>query len=242
MAWFGASGDALARALALPQVVALEVAGSTMDEAHRLAASGTPAGTLIVAERQDAGRGRSGKRWSSAPRAGLWLTLVERPSDARAIEVLSLRVGLRLARVLERWTDGPIRLKWPNDLFVDARKLAGVLIEARWRDQRPDWVAIGVGINLVQPPDQGEATTLRDAAPQEVLGELVPALRAAAFASGPLSDAECAEFATRDLALGRPLREPMAGTARGITTDGALLIESNGTLTPVRAGSLVFSP
>lgn len=242
MSWFGATGEALARALALPQVSAHEVVGSTMDEAHRLAAAGAPAGTLVLAERQDSGRGRSGKRWSSAPRAGIWATLVERPRDAKAVEVLSLRVGLRLARVLERWTDAPIRLKWPNDLFVDGRKLAGVLIEARWRDQRPDWVAIGVGINLEVPHDQGDAAALRDAAAPTVLGEMLPALRAAAFATGPLDENERAEFAHRDLAAGRTVREPLPGVARGITPDGALLIESNGTRTPVRAGSLVFSP
>lgn len=242
MSWFGATGEALARALSLPQVSALEVVGSTMDEAHRLAAAGAPAGTLVLAERQDSGRGRSGKRWSSAPRAGIWATLVERPRDAKAVEVLSLRVGLRLARVLERWTDAPIQLKWPNDLFVDGRKLAGVLIEARWRDQRPDWVAIGVGINLEVPHDQGDAAALRDAEAPTVLGEMLPALRAAAFATGPLDDTERAEFDARDLARGRAVREPLPGVARGITPDGALLIESNGTRTPVRAGSLVFSP
>lgn len=242
MSWFGASGEALARALSLPQVAALAAVGSTMDEAHRLAAAGAPAGTLVVAERQESGRGRGGKRWSSAPRAGIWVTLVERPRDAKAIEVLSLRVGLRLARVLERWTDAPITLKWPNDLYVGARKLAGVLIEARWRDQRPDWVAIGVGVNLAVPADQVDATALRADGAHEVLAELVPALRAAAFAAGPLSDDERAEFAARDLARGRAVTEPLAGVARGITADGALLIESNGSLTPARAGSLVFSP
>lgn len=242
MTWFGATGEALARAMSLPQVAAFEAVGSTMDEAHRLAAGGAPAGTLVVAECQDSGRGRGGKRWSSSPRAGIWATLIERPRDAKTIDVLSLRVGLRLARVLERWTAAPIALKWPNDLFVGDRKLAGVLIEARWRDQRPDWVAIGVGVNLEVPADQDGAAALRDADAAGVLAEMLPALRAAAFATGALSPEEQAEFARRDLAKGRALRAPLAGTARGITADGALLIESNGTLTPVRAGSLVFSP
>lgn len=242
MPWFGATGEALARSLSLPLVAAFEAVGSTMDEAHRLAADGAAGGTLVLAERQDSGRGRGGKRWSSSPRAGIWATLIERPRDAKAIEVLSLRVGLRLARVLERWTDAPIRLKWPNDLYVGDRKLAGVLIEARWREQRPDWVAIGVGVNLAVPSDQADAAALRDADAQDVLAELLPALRAAAFATGALGAGELEDFARRDLAVGRMLAEPMAGTARGITADGALLIESNGSLTPVRAGSLVFSP
>jgi BirA family biotin operon repressor/biotin-[acetyl-CoA-carboxylase] ligase len=241
VSWFGLSGDALARALELPRVEAREALSSTMDEAHALAAGGAPAGTLVLAELQTAGRGRGGKRWVSEPRAGIWATLIERPRDASGIEVLSLRVGLQLARVLTRWTESPIQLKWPNDLFVGQRKLAGVLIEARWRDQRPDWVAIGIGINLQVPPEQPESTALVQADASQVLGEVLPALRAAAFASGPLSDTELAEFSSRDYARDRSLLAPAPGLARGITAEGALLIESNGALSSHRAGSLVLS-
>lgn len=241
MSWFGHDGAVLAAALALPRVEALATVGSTMDAAHALASSGAPGGTLVLAEEQTGGRGRSGKQWSSAARAGIWATLIERPRDASGIEVLSLRVGLGLAAVLERWSEEEIQLKWPNDLFVAGRKLAGVLIEARWRDERPDWVAIGIGLNLRVPSDQNDATALAGGAPLAVLGEAVPAMRAAAFASGPLRDDELAAFARRDLANGRQLREPAAGTARGITAEGALLIESGGALTPWRSGSLVLS-
>jgi BirA family biotin operon repressor/biotin-[acetyl-CoA-carboxylase] ligase len=241
VSWFGLSGDALARALELPHVGAHTSLSSTMDEAHALAAGGAAAGTLVLAEVQTAGRGRGGKRWVSEPRAGIWASLIERPRDARGIEVLSLRVGLALARVLTRWTDAGIQLKWPNDLFVSGRKLAGVLIEARWRDQRPDWVAIGIGINLRVPDDHPEATALGHAEAGEVLGEVLPALRAAAFASGPLTESELREFSARDFARDRALLAPATGLARGITADGALLIESNGALSSHRAGSLVFS-
>lgn len=241
MSWFGSPGEALARALALPRVEAHASLSSTMDEAHALAAGGAAAGTLVLAELQTSGRGRSGKRWISDPRAGIWATIIERPRDASGIDVLSLRVGLNLAKVLSRWSESAIQLKWPNDLFVSGRKLAGVLIEARWRDQRPDWVAIGIGINLVVPADQPDATALLLADAKDVLGEMVPALRAAAFATGPLSERELAEFAARDFARDRRLVAPAAGLARGITADGALLIESNGAVTSYRAGSLVLS-
>lgn len=242
MSWFGFSGDALTRALELPRVEAHASLSSTMDEAHALAAGGAAAGTLVLAEVQTAGRGRGGKRWISEPCAGVWASLIERPRDASGIEVLSLRVGLALARVLTRWADTHIQLKWPNDLFVGGRKLAGVLIEARWRDQRPDWVAIGIGINLQVPADQPEATALVGAEAGAVLGEIVPAVRAAAFASGPLSELELRDFAARDFARDRALVAPAAGLARGITADGALVIESsNGALSSYRAGSLVLS-
>ena len=151
MTWFGHDGPSLARRLGLPRVEAYAALASTMDEAHQLAAVGAPAGTMVVAESQTRGRGREGRRWLSRPGAGLWVTMIERPSDAEAVAALSLRVGLALAPALEPWSDGAVALKWPNDLFVGEGKLAGVLVEARWRGDRPDWVAVGVGVNLVAP-------------------------------------------------------------------------------------------
>ncbi|MBK7906789.1 MAG: biotin--[acetyl-CoA-carboxylase] ligase [Gemmatimonadetes bacterium] len=240
MTWLGLDGVTLAARLGLPRVEAVGVLGSTMDAAHELAAGGAPAGTLVVAEEQSAGRGRGGRVWTSGPGAGLWMTLVERPRSADGIDVLSLRVGLRLAPVLERWTVAPIRLKWPNDLYVDRRKLAGVLIEARWRGAHPDWVAIGLGLNLVAPPDLAAAALL-GARAETVLAEVVPALRAAAFAHGPLSTGELAEFARRDLAMGQRVSSPAEGLVRGISSAGELLVETDSGITPHRAGSLVFA-
>jgi len=240
VSWFGHEGDALARALGLPRVVAVRQVDSTMDAAHAAAGEGAPAGTLIVAEEQRAGRGRSGKVWSSPARGGVWLTLIERPRDADGVEVLSLRIGVRLATVLERWTSAPITLKWPNDLFVGGLKLAGVLVEARWRQSRCDWVAIGLGVNLGHSALNAVAT-LGEADPSTVLAEVVPALRACAFATGPLRDDELAAFAARDLAFGRELTHPAAGTARGIAATGELLVETALGLTPFRGGSLVLA-
>ena len=240
MSWLGLDGVTLAARFGLPRVEAVGVLGSTMDAAHELAAGGAPAGTLVVAEEQSAGRGRGGRVWTSGPGAGLWMTLVERPRSADGIDVLSLRVGLRLAPVLERWTVAPIRLKWPNDLYVDRRKLAGVLIEARWRGAHPDWVAIGLGLNLVAPPDLA-AAALVGARAETVLAEVVPALRAAAFAHGPLSTGELAEFARRDLAMGQRVSSPAEGLVRGISSAGELLVETDSGITPHRAGSLVFA-
>lgn len=244
VSWLGHEGEALARELGLPRVEALRRVGSTMDAAHALAAEGALAGTLVIAEEQTAGRGRGGRSWTSVPRAGLWMTLIERPRDADALDVLSLRVGLHLAPVLERWTRGAVALKWPNDFYVGHRKLAGVLIEARWRGARADWVAIGVGINLTPPPDAPDAIGLgRVEAPSDaaaVLAEAVPAIRAAAFAGGALREDELGAFASRDLARGRSVTQPARGTARGISPAGELLVETAAGLSSYRTGSLVL--
>ena len=241
MTWFGHSGDALAHQLGLPLVSTYDAVGSTMDAAHVRAVAGAPAGTLVIAEEQTAGRGRAGRAWTSHRCAGLWMTLIERPRASDGLDVLSLRVGLHLAPVLERWTDGPVQLKWPNDLFVGERKLAGVLIEARWRGAQPDWVAIGIGINLGQPADSLGAVGLSGADALQVLAETVPAMRAAAFAVGPLDPTELAAFARRDIAVGQRVTYPAEGLVRGISPAGELLLETATGLAPHRTGSLVFA-
>lgn len=236
----GVGAAQLARLLDLPRVELLERTTSTLDVAHRLAAEGAAAGTLVIAEEQTAGRGRAGRRWASAPGAGLWLTLIERPADASALEVLSLRLGLRAARVLDRFAASPVRLKWPNDLYVGVGKLAGILVEARWRDGRPDWTAIGFGLNVVAPTHVTPAAGLRPGTSRiEVLAELVPALRAAATARGGLGEEELQAFAERDLARGRRCSAPAAGIVRGIDARGALLVESD-QVRACREGSLVL--
>ena len=233
---------ALAERLSLPRAVVFETVGSTLDEAHRLAASGSPAGTLVVADAQTAGRGRQGRSWRSEPGAGLWLTLVERPTDAAALDVLSLRIGVLLAPALDAFAPAPVSLKWPNDLYVGSRKLAGILVEARWRDSRPEWVAIGVGVNVRTPAGEPNATGLRGGTSRlDVLDAIIPAIRQAAARVGPLTDDERSAFAARDLASGRPCTDPVPGIVSGIDPTGALLVRSSDGVVAVRAGSLVLT-
>ena len=217
--------------------------GSTMDEAHRLAQAGAEAGTLVLADAQDGGRGRGGRNWASEPGAGIWMTLIERPRDQRALDVLALRTGLALADALEPFCDGRITLKWPNDLFIGAGKLAGILIEARWRESLPEWVAIGVGVNRRVPAAFPDAASVRADTPRDdLLRAMLPAMRRAAAQGGSLTEAECAQWAERDLAYGREITEPRAGRAMGIDATGALLIaEPRGATHAARSGSLVFA-
>jgi BirA family biotin operon repressor/biotin-[acetyl-CoA-carboxylase] ligase len=238
----GMDAAALAAALGVPRVELFGQVNSTMDEAHRLGAEGAPAGTVVIADEQVAGRGRGGKRWASAQNRGLWMTLLERPSTVSGLDVLSLRLGLGAAPALEPFTDAPALIKWPNDLYVGSRKLAGVLVEARWREQSTEWVAIGVGVNLALPPEVDTATSLLPGVRRSlVVLALVPALRAAAAARGPLMPAELAEFSRRDYARGRRCIKPAEGTVSGITNDGALIITGEHGVSYYRAGSLEFT-
>jgi BirA family biotin operon repressor/biotin-[acetyl-CoA-carboxylase] ligase len=224
----------------LPRVVVLDEVTSTMDIANDLAAAGAAAGTLVLADAQAAGRGRAGRRWESRPGDGIWLTLVERVNDPSALDVLSLRIGIWAARALDRFSVSPVGLKWPNDLYLPAGKLGGILVESRWRGPVPEWTAIGVGINVRDVQYPGGAALGNDVSRIEVLGELVPALRAASAARGHLDAKELSEFAERDVARGRACREPVAGIVSGILANGALVIETPHGVEHVRESSLVL--
>lgn len=231
----------LATRLGVPRVAAYASVSSTLDVAHSLAAEGAQPGTLILAEVQTEGRGRNGRRWASAAGAGVWLSVIERPSDRDTLEVLSLRVGLHAARALDSFTSEPVRLKWPNDMYVDRRKLAGTLVEARWRESHVEWVAVGFGANVSTPPELPSAASMEPGTRRvDVLDVLVPALRAAASARGPLTPAEIEEFATRDLARGHACVEPARGIVRGVDASGALLVAIGDCVLGYRTGSLLL--
>lgn len=237
----GADDVTIAARCNVPRVVLFDDVTSTLDIAHRLAREGAPEGTLVLAERQTAGRGRGGRTWASENGAGIWSTLITRPTDDAALEVLSLRVGLAAARALEAFTEDGVRLKWPNDLILRDGKLGGILIESRWREERVDWVAIGVGINCHVPRDVPNTRALRTGVDRiDVLAAVVPAIRDAAAARGALTAHELRDFERRDWALGKRCTSPAAGVVRGIDARGALLVRTSAGDVAARSGSLLL--
>ncbi|CAN5718449.1 N/A [soil metagenome] len=237
----GLSQQEIAELTGVPRALLFDDVSSTMDVAHEAAGKRATAGTLVLAEHQRSGRGRGGRAWRSEQASGVWLTLIERPWEGVPVELMSIRAGLALGPALDRFAAAPVGLKWPNDLQVHGRKLAGILIEARWRDGRPEWVALGVGINLAPPADMPEAIGLRvGVTALEVLAAVVPALRRVATRRGPLSAAELEAFAHRDVAAGKRCAEPAPGIVRGINDKGELMVESEGGLSAHRSGSLVL--
>lgn len=239
--WHGLTAEAWAERLGVPVVEVHPVLDSTNDRAHAIAEAGAPAGTVVLADAQRAGRGRPGKSWASAPGAGVWCSVVERPQDLAAVQVLALRVGLALAEALAPLAaPQSLTLKWPNDLFADDHKLAGVLIEARWVEQRPSHVVIGVGVNLVAPVDP-PAAALGAAHGAAALAAVVHAARSAAATRGGLTDDERAAWAARDRAVGRAIVAPGEGIVVGIAADGGLQVRTGAEIATFHAGSLVFA-
>lgn len=134
-----------------PPPIVVETTASTMSDAQRLADEGAPEGTVVVAEEQTAGRGRRGRTWESAPRAGLWWSVILRPDvPAWRLGWLPLVVGVGVADAIHAVSGAEARLKWPNDVLIDARKVAGVLSE-RLSDGA---VVVGVGINVHHDPSE----------------------------------------------------------------------------------------
>jgi BirA family biotin operon repressor/biotin-[acetyl-CoA-carboxylase] ligase len=140
----GVPAAELARRWGVPQCGLFRELGSTLDAVHEVAAQGAPAGTVVLAEAQTAGRGRDGRTWQS-PAGGVWLGVLLRPARAE-LGVMSVRVGLAVADAVDTLLGRPeTRLKWPNDVLLGERKLAGILCEGRWQGATVQWLAVGVG-------------------------------------------------------------------------------------------------
>jgi BirA family biotin operon repressor/biotin-[acetyl-CoA-carboxylase] ligase len=227
-----------------PLVHRFEQVGSTQDEAHCRAAAGAPAGTAVVAERQNAGRGSRGRTWASPP-GGLWLSVISRPAAGAGAELLSLRAGLATAAALEAIRGlPPVELKWPNDVLLDGRKVGGILCEARWQGDALAWVAVGIGLNVRnQPPADTRRPGARlaewraDLTVDEVLAALLAELHGLDAGGSTLGRQELAAWRRRDWLRGRTLRVPVAGLVEGIEADGALRVRrSDATLALIRSG------
>ena len=137
------------------RLVALERCASTNEEAKALAAKGAEDGTLVWAREQTAGRGRRGRHWHSPP-GNLYFSLLVRPrvslAEAACLGIVSaLAVSEALVALLPAAAE--VRCKWPNDVLVGGRKLAGILLESGMAQAgRPAWLVIGVGVNIASHP------------------------------------------------------------------------------------------
>jgi BirA family biotin operon repressor/biotin-[acetyl-CoA-carboxylase] ligase len=220
------------RSLGSPRVH-LRRTGSTNERARELALGGAPHGTLVTADEQTSGRGRQGRTWSAAPREALLMSLVLRELDP----MLSLSAAVAICDSM------PVdcRIKWPNDVWVDGRKLAGILVEGRPQE---GWAVLGIGLNVSTtefPPElSGTATSLRlagvDSRPGAVLDDLLRALEEWLPAS---SDAVLSAWRRRDALLGERVRWTGGeGTAAGVDASGALLVDTAGGRVELDAGEV----
>jgi BirA family biotin operon repressor/biotin-[acetyl-CoA-carboxylase] ligase len=233
-----------------------ESLGSTQDEACAEAENGASDGTLVWALEQTAGRGRMDREWASRRGAGLWFSVVLKPrGDPNAAALLSLAAGVGIAWALREPTAGAVRLKWPNDVLLDGRKLAGVLAEGETHDGRIRFVILGVGLNLDPGPDgfppeiAGQAAALSEVSPGPIdPTTLMAALLRELEAAIDLAQAEPERLRQAWLGLsdtiGREVRAELGGgdvTGRAVDldADGSLVIAlADGSLRRVRSGEV----
>ena len=231
---------------------------STNNFARRLAEQATSAGTIVIAERQTQGRGRAGRSWISPPYMNLYLSIVLRPElpPAEAPQI-TLMAAVALADTVASFMSLPVLIKWPNDILVNGKKLAGILTEASSTSERIDFVILGIGINLNFPeklmPEaiRQRATSLLIATQNNIRREVFlrrliqdldrcyGILEETGF--GAIMPRWEARFGLRD----RRVRVDMIdgaifGRARGIDRDGALIVETdNGKFQRVIAGDVI---
>ncbi len=228
--------------------------GSTNAEVASLARSGAEAGTVLVAESQTAGRGRLDRVWTAPPRSGLTFSLLMRPAvDAATWGWFPLLAGVAVAGAVGALAELDLRLKWPNDVLVGERKLAGILAE-----RVDDAVVIGIGLNVSLRAEElpvAHATSLRleDSAVIDRMPLLLAVLRTTArlydeFAAAS-GDADASGLRSSDRGLcapvGRPVRAELpggravAGTAVDVDASGRLVLDTPDGTEAIGAGDVV---
>jgi len=120
---------------------------STQDIGHMLAKSGVPEYTIVIAGEQYSGRGRYGRRWISPP-GGLWFTIILRDRSAKDLTLLNIMAGISIAKALRDLYKLDAKIKWPNDVLINNKKIAGVLIEGNIKNDIADYLLIGIGVNI----------------------------------------------------------------------------------------------
>lgn len=224
--------------------------GSTMDVAKERARAGAPDGTVVVAEEMTGGRGSHGRPWV-APKGGLYLSIVLR--GLKDPHLLTLALGNAVADTLEVAGVEP-RLKWVNDVHVDGRKMAGILVEGEATGDSFDFLVAGIGVNV-----NGKATDLRGleraaTTLEDQLGcdSCIPDLEALLLDSigrwvARVRDGQDAEivaaFRARDCLAGKAVRVSdgkavVEGTASGVDDQGHLLVETKAGVQPLSTGTV----
>lgn len=129
------------------QVAYYPSTGSTMDIAKQLAHEGAPEGTIVIVDEQSAGKGRLRRSWVAPPGSSILLTILLRPRFTD-LPMLTIAASLAVARAIEDTTDLTTKIKWPNDVLIAGRKVAGILLESDVRGESVEYTTVGIGLNV----------------------------------------------------------------------------------------------
>jgi BirA family biotin operon repressor/biotin-[acetyl-CoA-carboxylase] ligase len=209
------------------------VTDSTNERAKELADVGAPHGTLVTADEQLAGRGRQGREWTAPPRSAVLMSVVLRELD----ELLPLAAAVAVADALQR----EAAIKWPNDIWIDGRKVAGILIEGRPQE---GWAVLGIGVNVTtrEFPSElaGIATSLAlSGVEEDTESVLAGLLRSLDEWLGTPHARVLEAWRQRDALTGQRVRWAAGdGVASGIDDSGALMVETSSGAITLDAGEV----
>jgi len=210
---------------------------STNERARELAALGAPHGTLVTASRQTAGRGRQGRSWVAPDGRGLLCSLLLRDPP----RLLPLAAGVAVASVV----GVPALVKWPNDVLVDGRKVAGILVEGRPQER---WAVVGIGLNVALqpedfPPELRETAGTLGQGPEAIEPTLERLLEALEHWITASPEDVLEAFRTRDALLGRAIRWAGGeGRAAGVDPEGRLMVQTRQGRMTLEAGEVHLVP
>jgi BirA family biotin operon repressor/biotin-[acetyl-CoA-carboxylase] ligase len=224
------------------------VTDSTNQRAKELADAGAPHGLVVTADEQTAGRGRQGRSWVAPAGSAVLMSAVVRDLDSMAM--LPLAAALAVADAAEACAPVRCAIKWPNDVWIDRRKLSGILVEGR---PAAGWAVVGIGLNVLTPREafpeelRDSATSLAvaagDAAPLSVPATLDALLAALDRWLEAEPDAILAAWRERDALLGERIRwGDGEGVAAGIDEDGSLLVDTDAGRVALGAGEVHLEP
>jgi BirA family transcriptional regulator, biotin operon repressor / biotin---[acetyl-CoA-carboxylase] ligase len=236
------------------RLVYLTSTGSTMDIARTEAEGGAPDGAVVLAEEQTKGRGRFDRTWVSPAGTNLYLTLLVRPSLDR-LHSLSIVSPLAVALAVEDTTGLEPRIKWPNDVIINGRKLSGILIESEVSGSSVEYALVGAGVNVnfdtAQSPEIVQiATSVKRELGRETSREgLLTAFLnrfEQLYEDAPNGGAVLEQWRSRLDTLGREVRvtfrdQVYAGLAEDVDGDGHLiLVQPDGTCRVIEAGEVTL--
>jgi len=212
----------------------LRATDSTNERARALAAAGAPHGTLVTAAEQSAGRGRQGRTWSAPAGSALLMSVIVRDPP----RLLPLLAAVAVAETADR----EARIKWPNDVQIDGRKVAGILVEGRPQER---WAVVGIGLNVAirledLPPELHETAATMGLEPRDVEGVLARLLAALEAWSARDEAAVLEAWRARDALRGQQIRWVQgSGRADGIDEHGRLVVvQELGDRTALDAGEV----
>lgn len=232
----------------------VENCSSTQDIAETLAEQGVSEGTLVLAERMTKGRGRMGRRWV-ADVGGLWFTLILKPKFIKGLQLLSLVAGLSVALSVRSFLGIKAKVKWPNDVIYNERKLAGVLVEGKVEADVIKYVLLGIGLNVNNnlPQDlEQSAITLRDLVGYNI--PRIPLLRLVLKYTDKYYDLlikglykkVLSDWKKHSSTIGKYVKvytingEILEGVAEDISDEGLLILKlMNGSKTSIYAGDVI---